>query len=90
MRRAVCLRAIDEGAITTLRELARIDGIFGANLASGLATKKEGRSVATIDLAPRAVPAQESATTISPGWFLAVDYDYQGLIQNYYLSNLHK
>lgn len=90
-RRAVCLRAIDEGFITTFRQVTRIDEIFGTYIASDLPTKKEGRRVVTVDFASQpAVPGRNQRGARSTSWFLSVDYDDHGEIRNYSLSNFWK
>jgi hypothetical protein len=90
-RRAVCLRAIDEGVITTFRKVAGIDEIFGTHLAPELPTKNEGRRIVRVDFnPPDAVAAQDKGSAGSKGWYFSVDYDDQGEIRNYFLSNLRE
>jgi len=75
-RRDVALRAIDEGVIQTFPHVpvSTLDAIFGTHLDS---TKKPGTGV--INFTPAA----------GSGWFMSVDYDRDGAITNYYLTNLH-
>jgi hypothetical protein len=91
-RRAVCLRAIDEGVIQVYGRgrVSTLDEIFGTRLASDLPTKKEREQKAAIDFSPAAPGPDNSRATANAGWFLAVEYDYNGDIANYYLTNLHK
>jgi hypothetical protein len=81
-RRAVCLRAIDEGVIATLKEVATIDGVFGTHFAQDLPSRKERTRKVGINFAsPNSAPE-------SLGWRLVVEYFHDGSISNYYLTNV--
>jgi hypothetical protein len=91
-RRAICLRAIDEGILFRLGPVSSIDQIFGTNFGANLPTKREGKKIGVVDFAPQSEPAppDNSVARGYSGWFMAVEYDYDGDIQSYYLTNLHK
>jgi hypothetical protein len=89
-RRAVCLRAIDEGAIQTYQPVSTIDEIFGTHFASTLPTRKESVRTVSIDLSPTATGADKSHAGANGGWFLVIDYASGDIIQSYYLTNLRK
>lgn len=82
-RRDVALKAIDEGVIRSFKpvHISTIDQIFGTHLASQLPTKKEQNRTGIVSFAS---PAQTT------GWFLAVEYSYDGELLNYYLTNIQK
>jgi hypothetical protein len=91
-RRAVCIQAIDEDAVSTYMPVTAVDALFGTHLASQLPTKKEAIRTGILELAPStqtAAPEKDKART-SHGWFLAVEYEHDGNITNYYLSNVRK
>lgn len=89
-RRAVCLRAIDEGAIYRTGPISSVDEIFGTHFAGTLPTKRDKKGIGVIDFAAQPQNGPSSEAVAHKGWFMAVEYDDNGDIQNYYLSNLHK
>lgn len=94
-RRAICLRAIDEGVIQTFGpvRVSTVDAIFGTHLASDLPTGKEGARLGLVDFASAASPpgtSEKVAASAPKGWFMAVEYYHDGNIANYYLTNVHK
>lgn len=93
-RRTTCLRAIDDGTIVTTGPISLIDEIFGTHFASHLPTRKQLRRIGVVDFMSPALlsssPAETAVGAGHTGWFMAVEYDYNGDIQNYYLTNLHK
>jgi len=93
-RRAICLQAIDQGAIFRTGPVSAIDEIFGTNFGSNLPTKKEIKRTVVVHFAqpttPVPSPDGRAVARGYTGWFLVVEYDYNGDIQNYYLTNLHK
>jgi hypothetical protein len=82
-RRAVCLRAIDEGALITYRSVSPVDEIFGTHFASNLPVKKEAIRKANVEFSDPKAAAHS-------GWLLAIEYDTQGTLLNYYLTNIHR
>jgi len=93
-QRDICLRAIDEGVITTSGSVSTIDQIFSIHFASDLPGRKEKKGNAVVSFASRVAPSPRqagSATVVSStGWFMAVEYFYDGTIDNYYLTNVHR
>src|SRR5437764_1104720 len=55
-RRAVCLRAIDEGAIYRDASVSTIDEIFGTHFATDLPSREEATRIVVVNFVP-AVPA---------------------------------
>jgi hypothetical protein len=80
-RRDVALKAIDDSVIRIFEpvHVSTIDEIFGTHLASQLPTNKEKTRTGIVSFA---APAQTN------GWFMAIDYSYDGHIENYYLTNI--
>jgi hypothetical protein len=81
-RRAVCLRAIDEGALVTYRPVSQVDEIAQTHFASNLPSRKESIRKTSVEFV-------DSKTSGHSGWFLAIEYDFQGTLLNYYLTNIH-
>jgi hypothetical protein len=92
-RRTVALRAIDEGTVYPGGPVANLDQIFGTHFASELPAPGQIKSGKPILFAtqptPLATPERVEAIPYV-GSYLAVEYDHEGTIQYYYLSNLHK
>lgn len=93
-KRAVCLKAIDEGVIHTSGTVSIIDQVFITHFASDLPGNKNKKRQAVVWFTSRAAPSPSQATAAtvdnSTGWFMVVDYFYDGTIDNYYLTNMHK
>lgn len=91
-RRAICLRAIDEVVIFRTGPVSSVDEIFGTKFATNLPSKRENKRIAAVDFATQSesVPSDDTVAKSHTGWFMAIEYDYNGDIQNYYLTNLHK
>jgi hypothetical protein len=88
-RRDVCLKAIDEGVIQTFGpvHVSMIDTLFGTHLASKLPTKSERTKWSRVYFSPLA--GSESSDS-EQSWFLAVEYAFDGTLQDYYVSNVWK
>lgn len=89
-RRAVCLRAIDEGVIRNGGHVSSVDGIFGTHFANDLPTRKEGTRNASVDFGSSPGRADNSTKTAQVGWVLSVEYGDDGSLYNYSLSNMKK
>ena len=89
-RRAICLRAIDEGVMQTYHPISPIDEIFGTHFASNLPGRKESIRKASIDLVAVMPSPNDSKSPGHSGWFVAIEYDNYGTLLNYYLTNVHK
>ena len=97
-RRDVCLQAIDEGVVGTSGpvHVSTVDAIFGTSMASELPSRKRHSRIAVVhfsDHGSKALGAAEKIATSSDngernGWFLSVEYYYDGNIAAYYLTNL--
>jgi len=91
-RRAVCLRAVDDGNISFRSPISTLDQIFGTHFALKLPQEgtiaKELILFATQPEAPKSEVRPEARAYV--GSYLAFDYDHEGNVQNYFLSNLHK
>jgi hypothetical protein len=91
-RRNVCLEVIDSGAIIRTGPVATVDEIFSTDFAKNLPTKQEIRKTGVVDfdVQTESTAKEMAEATGHKGWFLAIEYDFNGEIQNYYLTNLHK
>ena len=89
-RREVCLLAIDQGLIKRTGPISAIDELFDTRFADKLPSEKENTKIVTVDFVRPHISSDNSIPASRTGWFLAVSYDYNGEIQNYYLTNLHK
>ena len=94
-RREICLRAIDQGVIRTAAgsQVSTIDSIFGTHLSSQLPTRNERTRTELIYFAPPVTTpstSTEKADAAKKGWFMSVRYDYEGFLEDYYLTNIHK
>jgi hypothetical protein len=91
-RRAACIQAIDEVAVSTYMPVSTVDAIFGTHFASQLPTKKEAIRTGIVELAPSTQTAapEKNKARASHGWFLAVEYEHDGNITDYYLTNVRK
>jgi hypothetical protein len=93
-RRAVCLRAIDEGAVYRGGPVANLDQIFGTHFASELPAAGQIKPGKPILFATQPSPSPGPGGFIEAvpyvGSYLGVEYDHEGKVQYYYLSNLHK
>jgi hypothetical protein len=91
-RRALCLKAIETGAIVTTGSISSVDEIFGTAFASNLPSRKQvektGRVPFALQDSSAASSAESSTAKTGNGWVLVVQYDYNGDIQNYYLTNI--
>jgi len=92
-RRAVSLRAVDQGVIQTGRPVSVVDEIFGTNFTKDLPVRK-ATEIGIIYFGTKVVPPtrpDEKLVAIGyTGWSMKIMYDYEGTIQYYSLSNLWK
>ena len=82
-RRDLALRAIDEGLIQTYPHVhvATVDAVFGTHLGSNLPAKKQRSMTGFVNF---------NQTQSASGWSMAIEYDADGNIFNYYLTNIPK
>ena len=88
-RRAVCLDAIDAGVVARGRPVAVVDAIFGTKYARELPPGSELES-GVVDFRPQLKSPRDNVQVAFVGWYLAFQFDSNGRLQDYYLSNLHK
>ena len=91
----ICIQAIDQGVICRGCSIEAFDSVFGTSLSKkvpGLQEMKErglmGRG--RLDFAESPPSASDDVQAAQMGWYLMVEFDFRGLIQDYFLSNLHK
>lgn len=89
-RRAVCLEAIDAGVVARDHSVADVDAIFGTTYATKLPRKGSGLEVGVVDFHPTPRSGSNAVASGNSGWYLTFEFDSDGRLQNYYLSNLHK
>ena len=70
--------------------VSTVDEIFGTQLQSTIPTKKQRTQTGFVDFTSRSAIASGIQTSPASGWFMAVEYDAEGNISNYYLTNLQK
>jgi hypothetical protein len=82
-RRDVAFRAIDEGVIQIFPRVnvSTVDEVFGTHLGSNLPTKKQHTTTGFVNF---------NQTQSGSGWFMAIEYEANGNIFNYYVTNIHK
>ncbi len=90
-RLLLCIDAINQGLVHRGGPVGNIDLIFGTDVSRQLPAKGQPDETGVVNFSnPRPAPPSDSIAAASTGWYLAFKFDQQGLIQNYYLSNLHK
>ena len=89
-RRAVCLEAIDEGVVARGRSVAVVDAVFGTNYAKKLPRPGGELEWGVVDFHPLPPPPSDTISAAREGWYLAFEFDSEGTVQNYYLSDVHK
>jgi len=98
-RMAICIQAIDQELICRGCSIEAFDNLFGTRLnkkVPGLQEiKEEGRILnymgrGRVDFNENPPSPSDDVQAVETGWYVWVEFDYRGLIQDYYLSNLHK
>ena len=89
-RRKACMQLINERGIARGTLISSVDSIFNTHFAENLPGKKERIRPAKVFFSPQPTPGDLSEGFINVGWYLAIEYDWTGRVQGYYLSNLHK
>ncbi len=89
-RRAVCLDAIDAGVVAKGRSVAVVDAVFGTTWARKLPPPGGGLEWGVVDFHPLPPPPDDAFSAAHMGWYLALQFDSAGTVQNYHLSNVHK
>jgi hypothetical protein len=87
----LCIDAINHGLIHRGGPVGNIDQIFGTDYSRTLPAKGQPDETGVVNFSnPRQPPPSDAVGAASTGWYLAFKFDYQGSIQDYHLSNLHK
>lgn len=88
-RRSVCLAAIDAGVIAQGRSVAVVDALFGTSYARKLPPSRK-LETGFVAFHPSASSGSEALQTASIGWYFAFEFDSEGKLENYYVSNAHQ
>jgi hypothetical protein len=86
----LCIDAIDQGLIYLGGPVENIDKIFGTTYSKKLPTTGQELKTGVVDFVHLAPPPSNDIQAAFAGWYLAFEFDQQGRIRNYYLSNLYK
>ena len=87
----LCIDFINRGAICRGGPIGNIDQIFGTDYSRKPPAKGQPDETGVVNFTnPRQPPPSDAVGAASTGWYLAFKFDYQGSIQDYHLSNLHK
>ncbi len=86
----LCIDAINRGLIYSGEPIAAIDKLFGTSYSADLPSRKERVQTVAIDFMPFIKSPRNDAQGEHVGWYLAVTYNFKGMIEDYYLTNLHK
>jgi hypothetical protein len=88
-KRKVCLDAIDLGFLARGKKVEVVSQIFGKDFNASVNRLSDGSGYGLLDFIP-ASKGSDSQAAAYEGWYLMVKYDQSQLIQNYYLTNIHK
>jgi hypothetical protein len=86
----LCIKAIDTGLIQRGIPVSRLDKIFGTNFSKDVPKKGEPLEWGVVHFGKELKSSSDLRASGWEGWYLAVQFDDFGSVQNYYLSNLHK
>lgn len=90
-RMAICINLIDLKIVRRGCQIVTIDQAFGTTLSKRIPRKGQPMEKGTVDFVKQKFDSRNLAVSVGhTGWYLAVEYDSNGAVQNYYLSNLHK
>jgi hypothetical protein len=89
-RRAVCLDAIDAGVVARDRSVAVVDAVFGTSWSKKLPLAGGELEWGVVEFHPVPPPRSDAMSAVRIGWYLAIEFDSAGKVQNYYLTNVHK
>lgn len=88
--RATCLQILDKKMIFRGSHISLIDNIFGTSFSENLPGKDELVRKGKVFFSPQPQSNDPSESVPNIGWYLAVEYDWKGLLKDFYLSNIHK
>jgi hypothetical protein len=85
------MNVMDAGLIRQWTSVQVVDRIFGSTFYKDRKKLRKGHSTwGTIDFSTQPVSALDSEATKRVGWYLAIQYDSNGIVQNYSISNANK
>jgi hypothetical protein len=87
----LCLDAIDQKLVYRGGPVASIDQLFGTDYHKRVPAKGQPMETGVVHFAtqPPPPPSNDIAAAYI-GWYLVFEFDSQGKIQNYYLTDYHK
>ena len=89
-RMGICIDAINRGLVSRGCSIKAFDSLFGSTLSKDVPAPGQPMERGTLNFGDQPTPESDDVAVPFVGWYLAVEFDSNGLIQNYYLSNLHK
>jgi hypothetical protein len=95
-RLQLCIEAINERLIYVGGSVHGIDRLFGTEFSKKIPAKGKGTETQVIDfekqtgLCPDGLRGNDTYQAGLIGWYLAVEFDDNGMVLNYYITNIHK
>ena len=90
-RLAICIDVIDRGLISVGTSVKTFDAIFGTKLMKQLPAPGEPFEKGGIDFAEQLKIEKDNAQQVPyVGWYCQIEFDNQGTIRSYFLSNMSK
>jgi hypothetical protein len=89
-RRATCLEILDRKLVIRGNNISIIDNIFGESFSANLPDKNELTTIGKVFFSPQPQNDDPTVSTPNIGWYLAVEYDWKGQLNDFYLSNTYK
>lgn len=89
-RLLLCIEAIDQRIVDRDKPIQVIDELFGTDFRKKIPPKNQPTATGVVHFGQEFRSPSEDTAGSFAGWYLAVEFDYRGKIQKYYLSNLHK
>jgi len=90
-RMTICIEAIDRGFVHVGGSVKIFDAIFGTKLAEQLPERGEPWEKGGVHFAEQLKIEKDNVQQIPfIGWYCQVEFDDQGTIRSYFLSNMHK
>ena len=87
---AVCIEAIDAGLIKHGTPIQTIDWMFGSTLAKNIPVERDRTQKGAINFARQREARSEAVANPYVGWFLGVEFNSEGRVIRYCLSNSPK
>lgn len=86
----VCIKAVDLGFISRGQKVEKVSEIFGKDFNLDVNRNPDGSGYGLLDFIPTKSSGDDSRGAAHEGWYLYVEYNKDRVIQNYYLTNVHK